>query len=170
MLPIVFTGIQILFAIYLVYYIVAFLSGAPFVPTTEATARSMITLAHLKPGVTVYDLGSGDGRLLLLAAQKGAKAIGIEINLILVIFTRVRFLFSPYRKLVSVRWQSFWKADMGNADVVFIYLLPLRMGRLEKLLIQKLKPGTIIVSNSFIFPHLKVARSDPANHVYVFRI
>jgi hypothetical protein len=170
MLPVLFLILQTLFALYLVYYIVAFISGAPFVPTADNTARSMILQAHLRPGMTVYDLGSGDGRLLSLSAQKGAKAVGIEINPILVVYTWLRFLFSPYRKCVSVRWQSFWKSNMNDADVVFIYLLPIRMEKLEKLLSKKLKPGTIVVSNSFIFPHWKALRQDPANHVYVFRV
>jgi predicted RNA methylase len=170
MLPLLFLVIQLLFAIYLIYYIVAFLSGAPFVPTSDPTAKSMITLAQLRPGMVVYDLGSGDGRLLLLAAQKGARAVGIEINPLLVILTHVRFLFSSRRNLLSVRWQSFWKTDMKDADAVFIYLLPLRMEKLEMILKKRLKKGTLIISNSFIFPHMKMVRQDESNHVYVYRI
>ena len=170
MISLIFIFLQLGFAVYLLYYIIAFLSGAPYVPTTDQTAKSMITLAQLQKGDTVYDLGSGDGRLLFLAAQKGAKAVGIEINPILVAFTKLRIFISPYKDLVTVRWQSFWKTDMREADVLFIYLLPLRMERLETLLSRKLHKGTIVVSNSFIFPHWKIVRQDPINHVYVFRV
>lgn len=170
MISLLFLFLQLGFAVYLLYYIIAFLSGAPYVPTTDQTAKSMITLAQLQKGDTVYDLGSGDGKLLLLAAKKEVKAVGIEINPILVAFTRLRILISPYRTQVSVRWQSFWKTDMSEADVLFIYLLPLRMERLETLLMHKLHKGTIVVSNSFIFPHWNILRQDPLNHVYVFRV
>ena len=169
MLGIIFLILQLGFVIYLLYYIVAFVSGAPFVPISGNTARSMIQQAKLKNGVTAYDLGSGDGKLLKLAAEDGATAIGIEINPILAAYTYVRFLFSPLRPLISVQCESFWKTNLRSADVVFIYLLPLRMEKLEIKLKKELKPGALVVSNSFIFPHWKILRQDAKNHVYVFR-
>lgn len=170
MLIIFFYGLQLCFAVYLLYYIIAFLSGAPFVPSTNPTAKSMIDLAGIKKGSIVYDLGSGEGRLLFLAAAKGANATGIEINPILVFYTAIRVYLSHYRNQVRVLWKDFWKTDLRDADVVLIYLLPWRMERIEKKLIKQLKPGAIVVSNSFLFPHLTLYKQDPANHVYVYKI
>jgi len=137
----------------------------------------MIELAHIQEGDIVYDLGSGDGRLLFLSADKGAAAIGFEINPLLVFWTwlqktlslRYKTGFNPVNH-VTVRWNNFWNVNLSNADVVFIYLLPWRMEKLKKKLLSELKPGALVVSNSFIFPQWKVLRSDEKTHVYVFEV
>lgn len=170
MLALIFIFIQLFFVLFIFYLGISFITGAPFVPSTNDTARSMIALARIKPGMKVYDLGSGEGRLLALAARAGALATGLEINPILVLFTKLKFLFSPYRSKIRVRWQNFWKADISDADVIFVYLLPWRMEKLENQLKLRVKPGTIVVSNSFIFPHLKKIREDRTNHVFVFEV
>ena len=141
---------------------IASLTGAPFVPTKNAPADAMIRLAGIKKGDTIYDLGSGNGKLLLMAAKKGARTVGFEINPILVLFSNVRG--------AHTRWKNFWHADIHDANVIFIYLLPWKMDRLADKLKQELKPGTTIVSNSFIFPGWKILRQDKQNHIYVFRV
>lgn len=170
MLTLLFLLIQITFAIAIIFLTLAFVTGAPFVPSTRKTAEKMIELAELRKGMKVYDLGSGDGRLLKLAAERGARATGFEINPYLVIFTKIRFFFSPYRNLIKAKWADFWRADFRDADAVFVYLLPWKMEKLENLLKEKLKPGATVVSNSFIFPHLKMIRKDESVHVYVFKV
>jgi 16S rRNA A1518/A1519 N6-dimethyltransferase RsmA/KsgA/DIM1 with predicted DNA glycosylase/AP lyase activity len=141
---------------------IAYLTGAPFVPSKRATADAMINLAHIKKGDTVYDLGSGNGKLLLLASKKGAETVGFEINPLLVLFSNLRG--------APTRWKNFWHADIHDADVIFIYLIPWKMKRLVAKIKKECKQGTIIVSNSFIFPNWKILRQDVAHHVYVFRI
>lgn len=162
MISLVFIFIQLLFLIFLFYYSLAFISGAPFVPTTNAASASMIALARFKKGDIIYDLGSGNGKLLLLAKKLGARAFGYEINPLLVLLSNIRG--------AKTSWKNFWRADIHDADVVFIYLLPWKMDRLAAKLKKECKKGTIIVSNSFIFPGWKILRQDAANHVYVFRI
>ncbi len=170
MVAVLFLIIQLLFAFAILFLTLAFMTGAPFVPSTGPTANMMIELAKIKKGSKVYDLGSGDGRLLKLAANRGAYATGFEINPYLVLFTKIWFYFSPYRKLVKVHWSNFWKADFHDADVVFVYLLPWKMEKLEKTLRSKLKKGSLIVSNSFVFPDWTVLRQDRLTHVYVFKV
>lgn len=170
MLTFVFTIIQLGIFVFITYLCLAFLTGAPFVPTATRTAESMIKLAGIKPGMTVYDLGSGDGKLLFLAAKNGATAIGLEINPLLVFFTYLKILCSPYRKRIRVRWKNLWKADIHDADVVLMYLVPWRMQQLEALLKKQLKKGSLVVSNSFIFPNWKIEKEDTKNHVYTFQI
>ncbi len=162
--------LQFCLVIFMLYLCIAFLTGAPFVPTTKKASNAMIDLARIQKGDIVYDLGSGDGRLLFLAAQKGAIARGIEINPFLALYTNLRAILTGYRGRVWTTWGSFWSANLKDADVVLIYLLPWRMEKLEKKLTHELKPQTLIVSNSFIFPHIKMCRQDAANHVYAFRI
>ncbi len=161
-LSFLFLILQIGFVIFFFYMCIASLIGAPFVPTKRATAEAMIRLAGIKKGDTVYDLGSGNGKLLLLAAHKGARAIGYEINPILVLFSNLRG--------TRTKWKNFWNVDIRDADVIFVYLLPWKMKRLAEKLKKECKRGTVIVSNSFIFPNWKIIRQDKSNHVYVFRI
>ena len=168
MLEIIFVVINLLFAVLIFYLLIAFFTGAPYVPSTNLVSQKIIELAKIKRGERVYDLGSGDGNLLFLAAQKGAIATGIEINPFLVLFTHLRIFLSPHRPLVHVRWQSFWKSDLSDADAIFIYLLPWRMEKLANFLKKQCKPGTRIVSNSFIFPNWKIKREDKKLHVHVF--
>ena len=171
MFAILFLVLNVLFGILIFYLILAFLTGAPYVPSTKATAKSMIRLAGINKTSIVYDLGSGDGRLLNLSMMQGAKkAIGYEINPYIVLFSRIRFLLSPYRNDVHIYLKSFWKSNIRDADVVFIYLLPWRMDQLKQKLLTELKPGALVVSNSFIFPKWKVQRSDEKTHVYVFMV
>lgn len=169
MLTIVFLLVQLCFAVFILFLTVAFVTGAPFVPSTKPTSKVMIDLARIKPNMKIYDLGSGDGRLLFLAAKKGATAIGLEINPFLVAYSWVKKTFSPYKNQIQVRWQNFWGVDFSDADIVFVYLLPWKMDSLAKKLSHELKPGTLIVSNSFIFPKWKILREDTATHVYVFK-
>lgn len=170
MLTILFLILQLGFVVYLLYFIIAFLIGGPFVPSNNKTAHAMVTLATLKKGMTVYDLGSGDGRMLFLAADQGAKAIGYELNPILAFYTKIRSWFSPNRKNITVHCKNFWTADIHDADVIFVYLLPWHMERLGEKIQREAKKGTVVISNSFIFPHWNIIREDPSNHVYAFRI
>lgn len=170
MLTYIFLFIQLSFAIFTFFLVIAFVTGAPFVPSTNNAAISMIKLAKLKKGMKIYDLGSGEGKLLFLAAKQGATAIGLEINPFLALWTVLKAWFSPYRSSIRVYCQNFWKANLIDTDVVFVYLLPWRMEQLAKLLKTQLKPGALIVSNSFIFPEWKILRQDKDNHIYVFQI
>lgn len=157
------------FGLLIFFLTIAFVTGAPFVPSTKKVSEKMIALANIKKGDIVYDLGSGDGRLLFLAVKEGAgKAIGFEINPYLVLYTWIKILLSPDKNHLGVMLKNFWRADLRNADVVFVYLLPWRMEALAKKLIKELKPGARIVSNSFIFPNWKILRKDDPTHVYVF--
>jgi SAM-dependent methyltransferase len=166
----IFLLVNLGFALLIFYLTIAFITGAPFVPSAKTVAESIIRLARLKPGMKVYDLGSGEGRLLFMSAGQGAAATGFEINPYLVFYTWVKIRFSPVKNHIRVKLANFWFADIHDADVIFIYLLPWRMQALETVLKNKLKKGAVIVSNSFIFPNLTMIRQDAKNHVYVFRI
>lgn len=165
----IFIIIQLGFVLYLLYYLIAFVTGAPFVPSTNPAARRMIELANIKKGSVVYDLGSGDGRLLRLAAARGATAIGYEINPILVWWSRLLTVLSTNRQHIRIIAKSFWNADLKDADVIFVYLLPWRMERLEKKIRKECKKGTLIVSNSFMFPKLKLVAKDTERHIFVYK-
>lgn len=170
MLSLVFLLLQLVIAGLFLFLCVAFVTGGPFVPSSKKAVAAMIKLAHLKPGMVAYDLGSGDGRLLVAAAAKGAKAVGIELNPYLVLLSHIRVLLSPHRDSISVRWGNLWSTNLRKADIVFVYLLPWQMDKLQHKLALELKPDSLVVSNSFIFPHWKTCYKDMLHHIYAFRV
>ncbi len=170
MLSILFLILQLLMAGFFLFLCLAFVTGGPFVPSSKKAVDAMVALAKIRSGQTVIDVGSGDGRVLFAAAKKGANAIGIEINPYLVRFTQIKAFLGAYRGRITVRWQNLWSADLTNADVVFVYLIPWKMDVLAKKLKKELKPGSLVISNSFMFPDWKVVRQDTVNHIYAFRI
>ena len=170
MLAWIFLIIQLAFALFFFFLVLSFYTGAPYVPSKSKTARRMTELAHITKGTRVIDLGSGDGKLLFLAASQGADATGYEINPFLVLFTNIKALCSPYRTRVRAIWKNFWHADLSKADVILLYLIPWKMNQLEDKLLKETKPGTKIISNSFIFPHIPCTNKDEGNHVYMFTV
>ncbi len=125
---------------------------APFVPTPELVVEKMLELADLKPSDTLYDLGSGDGRILFAAAQSyQATAVGIEINETLVNQTRARAEALGLSERVTVRKEDLLQADLSEATVVTVYLLSSSNEQLRPKLEKELRPGTRVVSHNFLF-------------------
>ena len=151
------------------FFIRSMLTGAPSVPSSPEAVRAMCALAGLRPGMTVYDLGSGAGRLLLAAAGHGARAVGLELDPFKVCQSRLLAWASPDRERIEVLGRDFRGADLSQADVVFVYLTAGKMAGLRAALKGRLKPGALVVSNSFVFPGLEPEKSDVANKVYAYR-
>jgi len=170
MLTWTFLLLQLAFALFFFFLVLSFYTGAPFVPSKSKPARRMIELAHITKGKRVIDLGSGDGKLLFEAAAYGANAIGYEINPFLVLFTNIKSYISSNKSQVKAIWKNFWLADLSRADVILLYLIPWKMDKLESKLLKETRPGTLVVSNSFIFPHIPCTNTDEDNHVFVFTI
>lgn len=170
MLVLILILLQLMLAVFLFYICISFVIGAPYVPSSRRTATAMIKAARIKKNDVIYDLGSGDGNLLFRAAEQGADARGIEINPILVLVTSIRKRLHPHGTRVTVRWKNMWHTPLGDADMVFVYLIPQHMKRLEKKLQEECKPGTTIISNSFVFEGFRKRSYDPTTHVYVYTI
>lgn len=170
MLEVIFLFINLGFAILIFYLTISFITGAPFVPTTNNAVKSIIKQINLKSGQTVADLGSGNGKILVAAAKVGAYADGYEINPFLVLYSLIIAVITKTKSKINVYWKNFWKADLKKYDVIFVYLLPWKMEKLEQKIIKESKPNALIVSNSFVFPHLKLVDKDEKNHIYYFRI
>ena len=125
---------------------------APFVPTPELVVQRMLELAELKPTDKLYDLGSGDGRILFTAAQSFmATAVGIEISEPLVVETRARAKALGLSERVTVRQENLLDTDLSDATVVTIYLLISANEQLRHQLEKELRVGTRVVSHDFRF-------------------
>lgn len=121
-----------------------------YAPTRQAVADAMLTLAHVGPGDVVYDLGSGDGRIVILAAQKyGARGVGIEIDPALVARSRTIAEEGGVADRVRFIEGDLFAANLADATVVTLYLSASINAQLEPKLRRELKPGTRIVSEQF---------------------
>ncbi|MFA6105244.1 MAG: 50S ribosomal protein L11 methyltransferase [Patescibacteria group bacterium] len=149
-----------------VVFLISSLIGVPCMPTHLKQAKKMIALANLKPGMRVIDLGSGNGRLLFLAAKTGANAVGYELNPFLVYYTKLAIFFARVSDLVSVRLQSIYTADLKDADVVFAFLMPGPMEKLGPKLFSELKPGAMIYSYTFPIPGHEPVQKEQGIRVY----
>src|SRR5215204_5838197 len=96
----------------------------PFVPTPQEVVDKMVELAGVKKGDLVYDLGSGDGRIVITAAKTGAKAVGYEIDGDLVKQSRDNIRKASVQELAEIRQQDILTVDLSAASVVTMYLLP----------------------------------------------
>lgn len=121
----------------------------PFVPSPQEIVDKMIELAAVKKGDVVFDMGSGDGRIVIAAAKKGVKAVGFEIDGDLVKESRENIRNSGVQDLAEIRQQDILTVDFSPASVVTMYLLPDVNLKLRPNLLKQLKPGSRVVSHSF---------------------
>ncbi|HUK15076.1 MAG TPA: class I SAM-dependent methyltransferase [Bryobacteraceae bacterium] len=122
----------------------------PFVPTTEEGVKAMLKLADVKVDDIVYDLGCGDGRIVIAAAKNyGAHAVGIDIDPKRIQEAKENARRAGVEDLVRFEENDLFQADIHEASVVTLFLLSSVNQRLRPKLLQDLKPGARIVSNTF---------------------
>jgi SAM-dependent methyltransferase len=143
-----------------------------FVPTRESVADEMLKLGGITAADLVYDLGSGDGRIVLLAAQKyGARGVGIEIDAKLVQIARTVAREGEAEGRVTFVHGDLFEADISPATLVTLYLSPGVNARLEPKLQKELRPGTRIVSHQFpigSWPPRQTVRADDGTLLYLY--
>jgi precorrin-6B methylase 2 len=122
----------------------------PYVPTTEEAVKAMLKLADVKKTDIVYDLGCGDGRIVIAAAKEyGARGVGIDINPERIQEAEENAKKAGVEKLVRFEENDLFEADIHEATVVTLFLLNSVNLKLRTKLLKDLKPGTRIVSNTF---------------------
>ncbi len=122
----------------------------PYVPTPQEVVDQMLKLANVKKGDVLYDLGSGDGRIPITAAQKyQVRGFGIDINPERIAEANENAKKAGVSDRVQFRQQDLFKTDFSKATVVTLYLLPDINVKLRPQLLKQLKPGTRIISHDF---------------------
>jgi hypothetical protein len=125
---------------------------APYYPTPPAVVEKMLNLGELRKGELHYDLGSGDGRVVIMAAhQLGARSMGFEIDPKLIAQSQGEIVRLGLQSLASILDQDLMTADFSKPDLVTVYLLPALNLKLAPLLESQMRPGTRIVSHDFAF-------------------
>jgi cyclopropane fatty-acyl-phospholipid synthase-like methyltransferase len=151
---------------------------APFVPTPQEVVDRMLELAQVSQGDLLYDLGSGDGRIVITAARRyGAQAVGFEIDPALVTDSKRNIKEAGVEALAEIRDQDVRTVDLTPASVVTMYLYPGANLRLRAAIMRQLKPGSRVVSHDFSMGDWKPDRvermTDSAGFVrtiYLWRI
>lgn len=150
---------------------------APYVPSPESVVRSMLVAAEVKKGELVYDLGSGDGRVLIAAAKEfQARSIGVEISPQLVQESTEKIKAEGLEEHCKVILGDALDVNLSDADVVVLYLLTSSNELLRPILEQELKPGARVVSHDFEvrgWKPLKVVYSEVhgrTHSIYVYRM
>ncbi len=135
--------------------------AAPFYPTPQVVVERMLKLGELKRGEKLYDLGSGDGRIVILGAQKfNAKSTGVELDHALVLQSRERIAKLGLQSGASIIEGDLFKQDYSDADLITVYLLPITNIRLSPVLEKILKRGARLVCHDFEFTEWKVEKTE----------
>ena len=136
-------------------------SLAPYVPTPQDVVDRMLTLAEVGKDDVVYDLGCGDGRIVITAAQRfGARGVGLDIDPERIAESQANARRAGVDSLVTFRVQDVLAADLSNATVVTLYLLSSSNLKLRPLLTRQLKAGSRIVSHQFSMGDWEPSRVD----------
>lgn len=160
-----------LFLLALSWVLIPAFYGLPSVPTKPDRIRKALKLVNLQPDEILYDLGAGDGRVLLIAAKEfGAQAVGIEVGPVQCALTWLRVVVGGLGDRIKIRWGNYLKADLSEADVVFLYATSSEVGRLAPYLGKRLKRGSRLVSISADFPEWEPSALDDRDLIFVYEM
>ena len=164
----VFFLINLTILLTVITVIIILIQGAIYVPSSNKAIETIITLSEVKKGDRVADLGSGDGRIVIEFAKKGAKAIGFEINPLLVLISRINIKKNRLEGNAVIYWKSYWGTDLSKFNIVTVFGIDYIMKRLKKKLKKELKPGSKLLINIFPFPNWEYIHKE--NGVYLYKI
>lgn len=140
------TFLFLVFFVLVICFGVVIFIGAPYLPTRSREVDTALKLLNLKKGQTFYELGSGDGKVLLVASSHGLKCVGYELNPVLFLISKIR----TYKHAdIEVKLANFWKADISDADGVFVFLMDRYMSKLDRKLKNESKTGLKLASYNF---------------------
>lgn len=143
---------------------------APWWRTNKKIARAMCKLAKVGKDDIIYDLGSGDGTALIVAAKEfGTKGVGIEIDPLRAFVSSMLLRSNRLSDKVKIVRKNFFDVDISEASVVFVYLVPKALERLKPKLLKELKPGTLLVSFRYQI-NLLLLSYDRKNDIYLYKI
>lgn len=138
----------------------AVFTRAPFVPLPKKALPSVVQALNLQPGDKLYDLGCGDGRVLIAAwrSQPQAQYIGIDKDWLPSICNHWQLWRAGRPSQIKILRKNFFKQDLSDATHIFVYLFPKLMNDLLPKLTAELKPGTKVISCDFVFEHKQTSQ------------
>ena len=155
----------------IIFFGITTVFGAPWFPTATNIVQKMLAIADVQPGDILYDLGCGDGRIIIMAAREfHATSVGIDINPFWVLWIRVKVVLFQLRRSVKVVWGNFFDQDLSKADVVTLYLLQETNEKLQPKLEKELQPGTRVISHVFTFNEWEAYKVYEESNIYLYKI
>lgn len=143
--------------------------GSAWEPTSMKIVRTMLEMAEVGPADIVYDLGSGDGRIVVEAARRHqASAVGIEADPLRVLWSRLVIALLDLPNRARIVWGNFFHQRISEATVVTLFLTQRTNQRLKLKLQQELRPGTRVVSHVWTFDGWIPSKVDTRAEVYVY--
>ncbi len=140
----------------------------PYFKTSRYRVESMVKLAHISPFDHVADLGSGDGRISIACAEKGAQVEGFELDPVLAEMSEEEIKKRHLDSNITIHRKNFWDEDLSRFNIICIYPMPDIMEYLEVKLTKELKSGAKVLLNYYPFPTLKpLVQKD---HIFLYII
>jgi 16S rRNA A1518/A1519 N6-dimethyltransferase RsmA/KsgA/DIM1 with predicted DNA glycosylase/AP lyase activity len=174
----IFATVIILINVSVLFYLFSLLASSPFVSIPNKLLPEIIKALDLKNDSVLYDLGSGDGRVLFAAWEKTPRAqfFGVDNNLAPIVASRFKKIIQGNPKNVHLTKGDIFKTNFSDATHIFTYLFPEPMQKLSPIMTRSLKPGTIVVSCNFKLPReaiyevsLDNERDKAARRLYIYR-
>jgi len=162
----VYLIILIILLFFLLYIIFATFSAAPYVPTSKKQIMKMLEMIDKPKTSTVLELGSGDGRIVVALAKQGFNTIGIEINPLLCLWSKILIKKNKLKNAKIIN-ANFWDYNLKDIDILTMYFIPHRMKKLAKKIRKEMKPGSLIVSNAFKLADWTIDRQNGTVYVYI---
>ena len=143
--------------------------GAGWEPTSRRKVRKMLEMSGAGPSDVIYDLGSGDGRIVVEAARRfHARGVGVEADPFRVLFSQLTISLLHLEGQVKIIWGNFFRVDLSEATIVTTFLSQGTNRRLESKLMAELKPGTRVVSYEWTFDGWTPTARDADNHLSLY--
>jgi SAM-dependent methyltransferase len=139
-----------------------------YVPTPQEVVDRMLDMAEIKPGDTMIDFGCGDGRMVVSAAKRGARGLGVDINPVRIAEANENARKASVADRVEFKIANLFEEDLSRADVMAMYLLPDINLRLRPKILDTMKPGTRIVSHAFDMGDWQPDQRDTVSNKTVF--
>jgi ubiquinone/menaquinone biosynthesis C-methylase UbiE len=144
----------------------AMVRGAPYAPLGKQKIETMLKLLNVKSGEKAVDLGSGDGRIVVGMAKKGAIAHGYEINPLLVLIAKWKIKKLGLQNNAHIYWGDFWGKNLSSFDIVTVYLAPHSMKPVEEKIRRELKSNARVAVNYSPFPTWKPKKTLEKIYLY----
>ena len=161
--------ILVLIGLFLIWIFWSSIIGAGFQPTSKKLVKQMLDMAELRPDDVVYDLGSGDGRIVINAVKKyNSRAVGLEADPSRVFWSRLVITFSGIGNRAKIVWGNFFNQDISEATVVTLFLSDTANQKLKSKFLEELKPGTRIVSYVWKFKGWVPVKADETEEIYLY--
>ena len=163
--------VLLFFILLAVMVIVPVFFGSPWHPLSDENINRIIRFADLQPGETFYDLGSGDGRVLIAASRKKCvRGIGVEIDPIKVWLSRYFIMARKLTEKIHIHRGNMFDFDVSDADVIYLYLTHQALDRLFPEILNRMKPSARIICYRFCIRNLEPAKMNKDKNLFLYRV